>query len=241
MISSFSWTDTFFQLFAALPNTLVLFALSVSIGCVMALGIVWMRMSRNPLLSGFARGYIFVFRGTPLLIQMFLLFYGLGQFRFLHDTPAWWVLSSRFATAVASLALCTAGYSAEIFRGGLLAVPGREIEAARAIGMSGLTLLRRIIAPIALRQALPAYSTEIVLMLKSTSLASLVAVAEITGVAAKIAHTYYSSIGVFLLAGAFYLVINFIIIRVISLIEHRLSPHLRVMPARAQTPRTIVG
>ena len=100
--------DTLRQILAVLPTTLALFALSVPIGCFFALVLVWMRMSSNRILSGFARSYIFVFRGTPLLIQMFLIFYGLAQFQFFHLPPFWWILVNRFATAVLALALCTA-------------------------------------------------------------------------------------------------------------------------------------
>jgi len=233
--------DTLRQILAVLPTTLALFALSVPIGCFFALVLVWMRMSSNRFLSGFARSYIFVFRGTPLLIQMFLIFYGLAQFQFFHLPPFWWILVNRFATAVLALSLCTAAYSAEIFRGGLLAVPSKEIEAARAIGMSGFKLLRRIIAPIALRQALPAYSTEVVLMLKSTSLAGLIGIVEMTGVAQKLGRRSLEDVGVLALAGVIYLVVSFIIILLMGLLERKLSPHLGVMPPRAQTPRTIVG
>jgi octopine/nopaline transport system permease protein len=233
--------DTLRQILAVLPTTLALFALSVPIGCFFALVLVWMRMSSNRILSGFSRSYIFVFRGTPLLIQMFLIFYGLAQFQFFHLPPFWWILVNRFATAVLALALCTAAYSAEIFRGGLLAVPSKEIEAARAIGMSGFKLLRRIIAPIALRQALPAYSTEVVLMLKSTSLAGLIGIVEMTGVAQKLGRRSLEDVGVLALAGLIYLVVSFIIILLMGLLERKLSPHLGVMPPRAQTPRTIVG
>jgi octopine/nopaline transport system permease protein len=233
--------DTLRQILAVLPTTLALFALSVPIGCFFALVLVWMRMGSNRILSGFARSYIFVFRGTPLLIQMFLIFYGLAQFQFFHLPPFWWILVNRFATAVLALALCTAAYSAEIFRGGLLAVPSKEIEAARAIGMSGFKLLRRIIAPIALRQALPAYSTEVVLMLKSTSLAGLIGIVEMTGVAQKLGRRSLEDVGVLALAGVIYLVVSFIIILLMGLLERKLSPHLGVMPPRAQTPRTIVG
>jgi octopine/nopaline transport system permease protein len=178
----------------------------------------------------FARGYILVFRGSPLLIQMFLVYYGLSQFPEVRHSFVWPVLREPFYCAVISLALCTGGYTAEIFRGGLLSVPQREIEAGRAIGMSGFKLFRRIIAPIALRQALPAYSTEIVLMMKSTSLASLVTVWEVTGVAQRLISQSYRTMEVFLCAAAIYLVLNFIIIRFMGLIEYRLSPHLRRRP-----------
>jgi octopine/nopaline transport system permease protein len=126
-----------------------------------------------------------------------------------------------------SLALCTAAYTAEILRGGLLAVPSGQIEAGRACGMSGFLLFRRIIAPIALRQALPAYSTELVLMIKSTSLASLVTVWDITGVAQQIILQTYRTMEVFLCAGTIYLFLGFVVIRLINLLEYVLSPHLR--------------
>jgi octopine/nopaline transport system permease protein len=144
-------SSTMVTLLKALPVTLALFALSVSIGCVLALVIVWMRVGGNRYLAGFAKGYIFVFRGSPLLIQMFLVFYGLAQFDFIRNGPLWPLLREPFVCAVLSLALCTAGYSAEIFRGGIRSVSPKELEAARSIGMSGFLLVRRIIAPIALR------------------------------------------------------------------------------------------
>ena len=219
------------QLLAATPTTLTLFVLSVGLGLVLALLLVWMRLGANPVLSRFARGYIFVFRGSPLLIQMFLVYYGLSQFFVVRHSPLWPVLREPFACAVLSLALCTAGYSAEIFRGGLLAVPPAQIEAARACGMSGTLLLRRVVAPIALRLALPAYSTEIVLMLKSTALASLVTVWEVTGVAQRIISHTYRTTEVFVCAGAIYLALGFVILRALGALEWALAGHRR--PPRA--------
>src|SRR5450755_3916002 len=183
--------DTMVKLFAVVPLTLLLWVLSITIGGVLALGLTWMRVSGRPMLQRAARGYVFVFRGSPLLVQMFLIYYGLGQFAFVRGSIFWPVLRDPFSCAVISLALCTAGYTAEIFRGGLLAVPALQMEAARACGMSGFLMLRRIIAPIALRAALPAYSTELVLMMKSTSLASLVTVWEVTGISQRIIHSTY--------------------------------------------------
>ena len=222
--------DTMGQLLAAVPTTVALWFLCISIGGVIALGAVWMRVSGIFVLERIAAGYIFAFRGSPLLIQMFLVYYGLSQFPEVRHSFVWPVLREPFYCAVISLALCTGGYTAEIFRGGLLSVPQREIEAGRAIGMSGFMLFRRIIAPIALRQALPAYSTEIVLMMKSPSLASLVTVWEVTGVAQRLISQSYRTMEVFLCAAAIYLVLNFIIIRFMGFIEYRLSPHLRRRP-----------
>lgn len=225
--------DTLLQLLAVTPTTLALFALSLSAGFVLAVGLAAMRASGG-IAAAMSRVYVFIFRGSPLLIQMFLVYYGLGQFAVIRHSLAWPVLRQPFWCAVIALALCTAGYTAEILRGGLLAVRPGQIEAARACGMSGRLLLRRIIAPIALRAALPAYSTEIVLMVKSTALASLVTVWEITGTAQRIiAHTY-RTMEVFLCAAAIYLVLNFVLLRLLAWLEHALSPHERAAPANVK-------
>lgn len=231
---AFLWS-TFVKLGSAVPMTLGLFAASVSLGAVFALGITYCRVSGGLLLSAFGRAYIFVFRGSPLLIQMFLIYYGLGQFPAVRHSLFWPVLRDPFSCAVLALAFCTAGYQAEIMRGGLQAVPAREIEAGRATGMSGLLLFRRIIAPIAIRQALPAYSTEIILMVKSTALASLVTVWEVTGTAQRLISQTYRTMEVFLVATLIYLLINFIIVRLMALVEYRLSPHLRERPVTASS------
>nr|WP_316656961.1 ABC transporter permease subunit [uncultured Gellertiella sp.] len=224
-------SSTLITLLKAVPMTLGLFSLSVATGGLLALLIVWMRVGGNPLLGAIARAYIFVFRGSPLLIQMFLIFYGLGQFAVIRYSFLWPLLREPFVCAVLSLALCTAGYSAEIFRGGIRAVSPRDIEAARSVGMSGFLLVRRILAPIAFRHALPAYSTEIVLMMKSTALASLVTVWEVTGIAQKLIHETYRTTEVFLCAALIYLALNFLILQALGLLEHRLSRHLRAAPA----------
>jgi octopine/nopaline transport system permease protein len=226
--------DTMGQLLAALPTTIELFAMSVTLGAILACALCWMRLSGNRPLRWFARGYVFVFRGSPLLIQMFLVYYGLGQFAAVRHSVLWPLLRSSFSAAVLSLALCTAGYTAEILRGAVGAVPSGEIEAARACGMSGLLLLRRILVPIALRLALPAYSTEVVLMVKSTSLASLLAVWEVTGVAQRIIYHTYRTLEVFLCAAAIYLTVNFVLLRLLAWLERLLSPHLRNTPPVGQ-------
>ena len=219
--------STFVTLLKSLPTTLALFAFSVTLGGSLAILIVWMRVSGNPILGGFAKAYIFVFRGSPLLIQMFLVFYGLAQFSLIRQSFLWSYLREPFDCAVLSLALCTAGYSAEIFRGGIRAVSVKEIEAARAIGMSGFLLVRRIIAPIAFRHALPAYSTEVVLMMKSTALASLVTVWDVTGVAQRLISQTYRTMEVFLCAAAIYLFLNFVLLQAFALLEFYLSRHRR--------------
>ncbi|WP_213881102.1 ABC transporter permease [Pseudomonas sp. dw_358] len=222
--------DTLLKLLGALPTTLELFFGSLALGLLLSLGIVAMRVSRWRWPSYPARFYIMLFRGTPLLVQMFLIYYGLGQFPVVRESFAWVVLRSPFGCAVISLALCTAGYTAEIIRGGLQSVPHGQIEAGLAIGMSRWELLRRIIAPVTLRQALPAYSTEAILLVKSTALASLVTVWDVTGVAQQIIQRTYRTMEVFLCAALIYLVLNFLIVRAVAWLEHRLTPHLRTRP-----------
>ena len=225
--------DILGKLLAALPMTLAIFILCVTLGAVLALGLTWMRVSGNRALDGFARAYVFVFRGSPLLVQLFLIYYGLGQFPAVRHSIVWPVLREPFACAVISLGLCTAAYTTEIYRGALTAVPEREIEAARASGMSGFLLFRRMIFPIALRYALPAYSTELILMVKSTSLASIITVTEVTGVAQKLITETYRTMEVFLCAALIYLAVNFVVARLIGVAEFRLSRHTRRAPVLA--------
>ncbi|WP_322046048.1 ABC transporter permease [Paraburkholderia sp. J67] len=232
--------DTLSQLLGALPVTIELFVASVSLGAVLALCLTWMRLSGISYLEKFSKGYVFVFRGTPLLIQLFLIYYGIGQFSVVRESLLWPVLRDPFACAVLTLALCTAGYSAEIFRGGVLAIPSSQMEAARALGMSRWLLFRRVILPVALRQLLPAYSTEIILMMKSTSLASLVTVMEMTGVAQRIIASTYRTTEVFLCAAAIYLVLNFFIVRALSAFEYCLTPYRRPMRQRTSPKESAV-
>ncbi|MEL7939520.1 MULTISPECIES: ABC transporter permease [Pseudomonas] len=228
--------STLLQLLRALPTTLLLFAAAVSLGTLLALLVVWARVCPFAPLRHLARGYIFLFRGSPLLIQMFLLYYGLSQFPALRHSVLWPLLREPMSCAVLALALCTAGYMAEIFRGGLLAVPPAQIEAGRAAGMSGWLLARRIIVPQALRSCLPAYSTEIILMMKATSLASLVTVYEVSGVAQRIIAETYRTLEVFLCAALIYLLLNFIIVRALGLLERRLAPRPPAATRRLTKP-----
>lgn len=229
-------SDTFLKLATALPVTLGLFFSSLLLGGVLAMGILAMRMSRHLLLSGFARAYILVFRGSPLMIQLFLIYYGLGQFAVIRHSFIWPVLREPFFCAVVALALCTASYTAEIFRGGLLAIPAGQIEAGMACGMSRWLLLRRIIAPVMLRYALPAYSTEAILLVKSTALASLVTVWDVTGVAQQIIQRTYRTMEVFVCAALIYLILNFIIVQIYAWIERRLTPQLRAVDTAPSLP-----
>jgi len=228
--------DTFLILLTGVPLTLKLAFLSVTLGAVLALGLALMRLSGIASIDWTARFYVFVFRGTPLLVQIFLIYYGLGQFAWIRTSVLWPFLREPFWCAVLALTLNTASYSSEIIRGGLLSVPSGQIEAARACGMSRSLLLRRIVIPIAARQALPAYGTEMILMIKATSLASIITLMEITGLAAKIISDTYRAIEVLIVAGAIYLAINYVLTRVVQVADYRLTPHLRNRADREMLP-----
>jgi octopine/nopaline transport system permease protein len=219
------------SLAAGVPLTLQLAAVSLAAGAVLALLLALMRSSRVFLLDRFARFYVFLFRGSPLLVQIFLIYYGLGQFAWIRASLLWPFLRKPFWCAVLALTLNTAAYASEVVRGGLLSVPHGQIEAARAVGMSRLLLFRRVVLPLALRQALPAYGNEIVLMVKATSLASIITLLEITGIAAKIISETYRAIEVFVVAGALYLGINVVLTRLLLLLERRLTRDLAAQTA----------
>jgi octopine/nopaline transport system permease protein len=220
-------SKTFVRLIAALPLTLSVWFLSVVLGGFIAGSVTWMRLSGLRPLELIARIYVMVFRGTPLLIQLFVVYYGLASLPAVRASFVWPFLRDAFNCAVLSLALCTAGYQSEIFRGALLAVPHGQVEAARACGMSRLLLFRRIVFPIALRHALPAYSTEMISMMKSTALVSLITLWDVLSVALKIRNDTLVTYLPLVLAGAIYFVLNYLIGAGFLALERCLTPHLR--------------
>jgi octopine/nopaline transport system permease protein len=222
--------DTMWQLLSGVPLTVELTLISVSIGGAFAVLLAVLRASFTPF-AWFVRGYVFVLRGTPLLLQIFLIYYGLGQFGFVRNSIFWPFLREPYWCAILALSLNTAAYTSEIIRGGLQAVPRGTTEAARVCGMSGILIYRRIILPLAIRQALPAYGNELIAMVKSTSLASIVTLMEISGIAYAIISETYRALEVFLCAGTLYLLLCFLLTRAVFAVEYRLSPHLR--PAAA--------
>jgi octopine/nopaline transport system permease protein len=231
--------ETFWRLLEGLPLTLNLAFVSVALGAILATALALMRMSGNPVLDGVARAYTFVFRGTPLLVQIFLIYYGLGQFEAVRDSFLWTFFREPFWCAILALTLNTGAYTGEIIRGGIESVPWGQVEAARACGMSRVLLFRRIVFPIAIRQALPAYGNEVILMVKSSSLASTITLLEVTGIARGIIAQTFAPVEIFIVAGAIYLSINFLVTRAIRFAEWRLSPHLRGAPTPLVAPTAI--
>lgn len=219
--------DSLPRLLAGAGLTLQLVGLALVLGFGLAVCVALLRLSTNPVVSRSAYVYVFIFRGTPLLVQIYLIYYGLGQFVFIRESILWTVLREPFWCAIIALTLNTGAYTSEIIRGGIQSVPWGQVEAGRAMGMSKLLMFRRIVFPIALRQALPAYGNEVILMVKASSLASTITLLEVTGIARRIISQTFGLFEVFIVAGAIYLSINFIVTRLIKRIEWRLTPYLR--------------
>lgn len=221
------YSEAFFQMMSGVPLTLQLAASSIVFGAILALLFAMMRLSGVAVLDWIARLYVFVFRGTPLLVQIFIIYYGLSQFPVIRYSFLWPVLREPYWCAIIALTLNNAAYASEIIRGGLLSVPSGQIEAAKACGMSRVTCFRRVVMPLAIRQALPGYGNEMISMVKATSLASIITLMEVTGIAAKLIAESYRAIEVFVIAGAIYLAINFVLTRVLMFAEYKLTPYLR--------------
>lgn len=227
--------DSLPRLFEGAKLTVELTVLSLSIGLVGALILALMRLSGKPVLQAPAYVYVLYFRGTPFIVQLFLIYYGSGQFREGLEALGLWVFfRDAYFCALLALTLNTAAYTSEILRGAIQAVPHGEVEAARACGMSGTLLYRRIILPKAFRLALPAYSNELVYQLQTTSVVSIIALMDLTGVARVIIARSFEPYKLFLTAAVFYLVMTYAILFVFRLVEHRLSGHLRERPETAE-------
>ncbi len=212
--------------------TLELTAASVAVGLFLAVPFAVMRTHRNPLLWMPVYAFNFYFRGTPLLVQIFLVYYGSGQFQsFLTKVGLWTFFQEAAFCAVLTLTLNTAAYTCEILRGGIEAIPYGEIEAAKACGMSGLLLYRRIILPKAFRLAWPAYTNEVVFLLQATSLVSIITIMDITGAARLIASRSFAFYEVYITAAIFYLILVYGILFVFRKVEYRFTGHLRTPEA----------
>lgn len=198
--------DVLRKLLVGLPLTIGLTVLALAGGAVLALGLAALRASSRPG-AWLANVYVFVFRGSPLLIQIFMIYYGLPQFGFVRHGVLWPLLREPYVCAALAFMLNDAAYTSEILRGGLRAVPRGAIEAGIVGNMGRWTILRRIVLPLAIRQALPAYGIEITSMLKATSLASVVTLMDVTGIARSLVSETYRAIEVFGVAALIYLVL----------------------------------
>jgi arginine/ornithine transport system permease protein len=201
--------------------TVQLLVLALAAGLAGALPLALLRSLPRPWVWRPVWLFTYVIRGTPLLVQLFLLYYGLAQFEAVRESFLWAGLRSPWFCAIAALAINTCAYTTEILHGAIKSLPAGEIEAARALGMSRWLTLRRIVLPSACRRALPAYGNEVVLMLHSTSLASVVTLHDLTGVAREINSRYYLPFEAFLSAALCYLVITVMLVGLFHAAERR--------------------
>lgn len=208
--------------------TAKLTATALILGMLLALPLALARASSFPLLSVPVFFYTFVFRGTPLLVQLFLIYYGVSQLEWIRSSFAWTILKEPYWCALLAFSLNNAAYTTELLRGGIRAVPAGQIEAAKALGMSYSLRTRRIVVPVAFRLSLPAYLNEVVLMLKASSLASTITLMELTGTARKIVAQTFSPYEVFISAALIYLGITFIVVRLCARLERHIMRHERL-------------
>jgi arginine/ornithine transport system permease protein len=183
--------------------------------------------SKNKWISALPKAYIYFFRGTPLLVQMFMIYHGMGQFEAVRESFLWVIFQQAWACALVAFALNTAGYTGEILRGTIEQTPYGEIEAARSVGMSQAMIYRRIILPSTFRRALPAYGNEVIFMLHGSSLAGLITIVDLFGAAKIVNARNFVPFESFIAAGIFYLAITFMIVWGFKKAEHYWHAYLR--------------
>ena len=215
--------NSFPKLLSAAVITLKLLSVSLIIGVFIGLFFAILRLNKNIFINKFAYGYSYVFRGTPLLVQMFIIYFGLGQIEYLRSTILWVILKEPYWCAIIAFALNTGAYTSEILRSAFQTIKPGIIEAGKSLGISNVIIFYKIQIPIAIRQSLPAYGNEIILMMKGTSLASTVTLMDLTGVAKYIISTTFKPIEVFIVAGGIYLFMTFIIHNIIKFLEKKYS------------------
>ena len=217
MITSFP------KLLGATVITLKLLSASLFFGLFIGLFFAILRLNKNIFINKFAYGYSYVFRGTPLLVQIFIIYFGLGQIEYLRSTILWVILKEPYWCAIIAFTLNTGAYTSEILRSAFQTIKPGIIEAGKSLGISNKIIFYKIQIPIAIRQSLPAYGNEIILMMKGTSLASTVTLMDLTGVAKYIISTTFKPIEVFIVAGGIYLFMTFVIHNVIKYLEKKFS------------------
>jgi len=210
-----------------LVTTIELVFISLAIGLLMAIPLAVAASSKNPLVRAPVFCFTYFFRGTPLLVQMFLLYHGSGQFETVKNSILWPILREAYWCALIAFTLNTAAYTAEILRGAIKTTPHGEIEAAKACGMSWFLRLRHIVLPSAFRRALPAYSNEVIFMLHGSAIASVITIVDLTGAARIINSRFFSPYEAFITAGLFYMALTFTLVLLFKWLEKRWFAHLR--------------
>ena len=214
---------SFPKLLNAAVVTLKLLSVSLIVGLFIGLLFAILRLNKNIFINRFAYGYSYLFRGTPLLVQIFIIYFGLGQIESLRASFLWVILKEPYWCAIIAFALNTGAYTSEILRSAFQTIKPGIIEAGKSLGIPSKIIFYKIQIPIAIRQSLPAYGNEIILMMKGTSLASTVTLMDLTGIAKYIISTTFKPIEVFVVAGGIYLFMTFVIHNVIKYLEKKYS------------------
>ena len=211
------------KLLSASVITIKLLSLSLFFGVFIGLLFAILRLNKNPVINKFAYGYSYVFRGTPLLVQIFIIYFGLGQIEYFRTTFLWVIFKEPYWCAIIAFALNTGAYTSEILRSAFQTIKPGIIEAGKSLGISNKIIFYKIQIPVAIRQSLPAYGNEIILMMKGTFLASTVTLMDVNGVAKYIISTTFKPIEVFIVAGSIYLFMTFLIHNLIKYLEKKYS------------------
>lgn len=207
-------------------NTMSLVFLALAIGMVLALPMAIIKAERMPVGSQLVTAFVYVFRGTPLLVQAYIIYYGLAQFEFVRDSIFWPYLREPWWCALIAFSINSAAYQIEIYRGGIDAVPRGEIEAATAIGMSRWGALSHIILPSALRRCFPMWGNETIFLLHGTAIASTITVIDILGAGRQLNARYYLAYEGFITATFIYMILIFLLTRVLIRVEKYLMKHM---------------
>jgi len=209
------------RLLKATKLTIELTLLSLFFGIFVGAFFAILRSSRSKFFYYVSYYYSYVFRGTPLLVQIFIIYFGLGQVEWIRESFLWVFLKEPYSCAILAFTLNTGAYSSEIFRSAFETINKGILEAADGLGLKKINIFFKIKLPIAIKQSLPAYGNEMILMLKGTSLASTVTLLDLTGVAKHIISTTFKPIEVFIVAGSIYLIMTFLIHSFIKILEKK--------------------
>ncbi|MEM9145592.1 MAG: ABC transporter permease [Pseudomonadota bacterium] len=208
-------------------TTLHLTVLSLLVGFAIALPSA-LALCRGARWSPLIRGYVYVFRGTPLIVQTYLIYYGLAQFEWVRESVFWPVLREAWWCALIAFSLNSGAYATEILRGAIATTPKGEVEGARALGLSEKGLTWLIVVPSSLRRALPQYGNEIVFMLHGSVVASVITIQDILGAGRTLNAKYYVAYEGFLTAAILYMAITFLVVAIFRQVERRYLRHLNI-------------
>ena len=216
-------------------TTLELTALALVVGFLISLPCA-LSLNRASKLNPLIQGYVYLFRGTPLLVQTYIIYYGLAQFDFIRDSWSWVILKEAWWCALIAFSLNSGAYQAEILRGAIQTTPRGEIEGGKALGLSMRQITWLCVLPSSLRRALPQYGNEVVFMLHGSVVASVITIQDILGAGRTLNGKYYVAYEGFLTAAVLYMTITFILVRIFRQVEKHYLRHLERSPDAVKVP-----